>query len=231
PLALWLLARWSRLRIGRRRLRLGRRRWRLDSRFQKPLVQRCPHFVNIYRAFQPLPVDEHSWGRAHANCVGLSHRGLHDVFRLGLDAGLQTSGISPVLLADVQGYVVQLVERVLHVLLISTDGALVGMYVVSKLPIAWSAFLGKAIGVVGRVFRPGMHGQWIVLVDDLNFVAIFRQDFAHQRSVHPGTEGTFEVVVVHDGDFGIWIPAHRTTRYVNFFHGFGVGVLGQIDLG
>src|SRR5208283_1679652 len=117
--------------------------------------------------------------------------------------------VSSILLPDVQSHVVQLIEGILHVLLISADGALIGMYIVSELPIALPVLLGKAISIVGSMLGPGVHRQRIVLVDDFDFVAILRQDLRHEGAVHAGTEGTLEVVIVDDRDLGIGVSAHR----------------------
>src|SRR5208283_1440481 len=189
------------------------------------------HLVNIHGPFQSLPVDKYGGRRVHAKRVGLCYRGFHDGVRLRLYARLQPSGISSVLLPNFQRYVVQLVERVLHILLRSIDGTLVGVYMVCEFPIALVALLGQAIGIAGSVYRPGVDRKRIILVNNPDFVAILRQDFAHQRTMHPGAEWTLEVVEVYDRDFGIGIPTHRTPRHVDFFHGFGVGILGQIELG
>src|SRR5271165_1008032 len=98
---------------------------------------------------------------------------------------------------------VQLSERVLYVLLRPTDGALIGVHIVCEFPITLAAFLGKAISVVRSMYRPGVHGERIVFVNDPDLVTVLLQDIGHQGAMHPGAERTFEVVEIYDRDFRV----------------------------
>ena len=62
--------------------------------------------------------------------------------------------IRAVLLAEIHRDLVQLVNGVLHVLLVAADLALVGVQIVRQLPVCRTALRGQAVRIDGRVLAP-----------------------------------------------------------------------------
>ena len=131
------------------------------------------------------------------------------------DAGLQFLRIKVVLATLLGCKVVQIQEGLCAV--VPGYFLLVAMDVIGKIPVGVIILLAQAICIYGCVHRPGMDfNQRIVLINDLHFVAVLLQQPGKKRGMHAGTERTLEVVIVHNGDFGVLVAAYRPSLHVNF---------------
>src|ERR1039457_1933998 len=73
--------------------------------------------------------------------------------------------------------------------------------------------------------------QRIVFVDEQHAISVFSKNSGEDGRVHARTERTLEIVVIYDGDLGVFIAARRTTLELNFLHRVGIRIGGQIELG
>src|SRR5579863_9345184 len=81
------------------------------------------------------------------------------------------------------------------VVLLGSYFALIGMDIVSEIPISVATLPCQTVGVHGGVRGPGMNlHQWIILVHEFHPVAVFLEQLRKQRLVHSGAEGTLEIV-------------------------------------
>ena len=94
---------------------------------------------------------------------------------------------------------------------------LVAMNIIRKVPVSIVVLFTQAICIYGCVHRPrvDVHKRKI-FINDLYLVAVLLQQPGKKRGMHAGTERTLEIVIVHNGDFGVLVAAYRPSFHVNF---------------
>jgi hypothetical protein len=70
----------------------------------------------------------------------------------------------------------------------------------------------------------------IIFVDEKDAIAVFLEQPRKKCLVHARAERAFEIVIVDDRYFGIFVAPCRTSGDVDLLHDRGVGIAGQIEL-
>src|SRR6266700_3124880 len=109
---------------------------------------------------------------------------------------------------------------------------LVGVHVISKIPIGIIVLGCKTVGINGSVRGPGMDfDEREIFVDEKYAIGVFLQHLGEERLVHAGAERALEIVIVDDNNFGIFVAARGSTLNVDFLHHLCIGVLREVQLG
>src|SRR5580698_2041580 len=202
-----------------------------NTRLLQGRIQNRTKFRRGNHTIDFLPIDEDRGGGIYAESVALAHGGLYGVLVLRLDAGLQLGLVQVVLLTLLCGQAVERPELLIPSLL-RTDLTLIGVKIVSHLPVGVTALRSQTVGIDGGVRGPGMNfGQGIVLVNEFHAVAIFLQNLRKQSLVHAGAERAFEIVVIYDYDLGVFVAADGAIADADFLYVLGIRILGEVELG
>ena len=204
---------------------------RLDASLGERPIEHGAQFSDRKGAVHFLAIDEKRGSGGDAYRISFMKRSLDSGIILPLDAGLQLSEIEIALLTLHQRGAVD--QRKLSIVALgSIDHVLVPVKIVGEVPVSIVVLRSEAIGIDRSVSGPGMNfRQRVILVDEQNAIAVFLEDLRKQGLVHARTEGALEVIVVHDDDLGIFIAASGTALDVHFLHDFGIGILGEVELG
>src|ERR1700693_2197562 len=188
-------------------------------------------FIDRQRTIQLFSIDEQSRSGTNADQFTFANRCFNRIVVLRLDARLEFWQIHLMFFSLGHGDPVQCGKLVIAAFF-RIYIFLIGMDVVSEIPIGFVVLRSQAVGVHSRSRSPAMDlGQRKILIDEHDPIPILLEQFRKQSLVHPGAERTLEVVEIDYYDLGVLFPPGGPATDIDSLHDFRVWIFAQIELG